>query len=247
MLSLMASSPSLFHPFFFTAQPESTLPLEIRLVPRNSTSSSTGRVEVQFDGKWGQVCHTMWDIRDASVACRQLGFARAKSIEFFTTNGTGIIWMDRVQCEGNEIRLWDCRFGGWGNVDSGCSSNQAAGVVCESTGENFQVRLADGQSSQEGRVEVAYQGTWGPICDTHWNILDAHVVCRQLGYQGAAQAYHGSRYGRGEGLVLLDNAKCVGSEKRLIDCLYTGWARVHANCVDHSRDAGVLCESEIST
>lgn len=224
----------------------STLPLEIRLVPVNSTTPSVGRVEVQFDGKWGHVCHTLWDIRDAHVACRQLGYARANGLEFFDPDGARITWMDKVQCEGDEVRLWDCRFGGWGNVDSDCSSNQAAGVVCESTVENYQVRLADGPNSREGRVEIAFQGHWGTVCDTDWNVLSATVVCRQLGYPRAVAAYHGSRYGRGEGLVLLDNAMCRGSEERVIDCLYHGWARVHASCLDHSRDAGVQCEGEIA-
>ena len=40
---------------------------------------SEGRVEICLDNHWGTLCNNGWDIRDAMVVCRQLGF---------DTNGT---------------------------------------------------------------------------------------------------------------------------------------------------------------
>ena len=39
-----------------------------------------------------------------------------------------------------------------------------------------------GAISQEGRVEVCYDGVWGNICPSGWDYTDALIVCKQLGY-----------------------------------------------------------------
>jgi len=53
------------------------------------------------------------------------------------------------------------------------------------------VRLMGGRNSSEGRVEIYYDGQWGTICDNHWDINDATVVCNSLDFPGAASAPKG--------------------------------------------------------
>ena len=44
------------------------------------------------------------------------------------------------------------------------------------------VRLVNGPSINQGRVEVCVGQTWGTVCQHGFYSSDARVVCRQLGY-----------------------------------------------------------------
>ena len=94
-------------------------------------SKSKGRVEVYFNNAWRSVCSDLWDIRDARVVCRALGYHDAvratSSGEFLAATG-GILLTD-VQCSGNESGIFECDHKGVGN--SYCYQYQAAGVECE--------------------------------------------------------------------------------------------------------------------
>ncbi|XP_071828211.1 neurotrypsin-like isoform X4 [Apostichopus japonicus] len=202
---------------------------QLRLVDGNATA---GRVEIFLNGEWGTVCDDLWDISDAEVVCLQLGFDRALGAhsDAFFSAGTGLIHLDEVQCSGSESSLLDCAYETFHN----CGHNEDAGVSCASFDEG-QLRLVDGNATA-GRVEIFLNGEWGTVCDDLWDISDAEVVCRQLGFDRALGAHCVAFFSEGTGLIHLDDVECSGSESSLLDCAHT---TVH-NC-GHNEDAGVSC------
>lgn len=95
----------------------------IRLV--GGTGPHEGRVELLYEGSYGTVCDDWWDDRDATVACRMLGYH--SGTEFFGP-GTGQILLDDIKCSGNETSLFDCRNSGIGIHN--CNHHEDAGVRC---------------------------------------------------------------------------------------------------------------------
>ena len=87
-------------------------------------------------------------------------------------------------------------------------------------------------------MEVYYNGEWGTVCGDRWDLDDAQVVCRQLGYGPPIAVRYRAYYGQGSGQIWLDNLKCNGNESTIEECLHAGWG-MH-DC-EHDEDAGVEC------
>ena len=101
------------------------------------------------------------------------------------------------------------------------------------------IRLVEGSSYNEGRVEVYYNGEWGTVCDDGWDDTDAGVVCRQLGFGSSGTAIGSAGFGRGSGAIWMDSVLCIGNELTLARCYHAG-VGVTGSC-SHGNDAGVRC------
>nr|XP_054765115.1 deleted in malignant brain tumors 1 protein-like [Lytechinus pictus] len=229
------------HPLNTVTNKDHRSPLSVRLV--NGSNNAEGRVEVMHDGSWGTICDYDWDLRDARVVCRMLGFGGALEAPGYAWfgQGSGRALLTFVNCEGSEDKLPDCGHAGIGQYS--CSHSRDAGAICYS-GTNpdpLQVRLAGGSHDAEGRVEVMHDGSWGTVCDVWWDLRDARVVCTMMGFHGALEAPRSARFGQGSGRVLLKFVNCEGSEDNLADCAHAGIGRYSCN---HERDAGATCVYE---
>lgn len=74
---------------------------------------------------------------------------------------------------------------------------------------------------------VVVLGEWGYVCDDEFDMRDAHVVCRELGYtMGAAEIKPHSTYvplNTSNVLFLVDDLQCRGNETTIRDCDFSGW------------------------
>ncbi|XP_068779564.1 deleted in malignant brain tumors 1 protein-like isoform X3 [Struthio camelus] len=208
-------------------------PPQLRLV--NGSGPCAGRVEVLHNEQWGTVCDDGWDLPDAEVVCWQLGCGAATSANGSAEfgRGSGSIWLTEVQCQGTEATLAACRAKPWGVHH--CSHRKDASVVCA---EPSEVRLVNGSGRCSGRVEVLHDQRWGSVCDDGWDLLDAEVVCRELGCGAALSAPGSARFGRGRDPIWLDGVSCTGTEGALSECRARPWG-VHT--CSHAEDAAVVC------
>lgn len=126
---------------------------------------------------------------------------------------------------------------------------------------NGDLRLQDGLSVYEGRVEVCHNETWGTVCDDHWTQQASNVACRQLGFNmtdyGEWSFFHVflwfwfclvvhdlspevfSSVNSSVTPILLDNVRCIGSEGTLVECQHSP---VGSHDCDHTEDVNIRCK-----
>ena len=110
--------------------------------------------------------------------------------------------------------------------------------MCVSEENAITVRLAGTNVSHVGQVEIKYNGKWGAVCDDLWDINDAHVICRMLGYKAAERSICCIK-GKKPAVFLLDNVRCTGKENSIEECPHNGWSKHDCGNTEH---AGVVCQ-----
>lgn len=55
-------------------------------------------------------------------------------------------------------------------------------LVCFAVCDDGDLRIHGTASVMEGNLEICINNSYGGICDDFWDIQDASVACRQLGF-----------------------------------------------------------------
>ncbi|XDV24214.1 hypothetical protein PO909_028450, partial [Leuciscus waleckii] len=191
---------------------------DLRLV--NGSDSCSGRVELQFLNEWGTVCDACWDMRAASVLCRQLNCGIAVSVvgsDWFG-EGSGEIWADVFDCDGNETKLSECSVSSWSRAE--CSHRRDVGVVCSGSSlavHDGLVRLS-GERQCDGELEVSIHQVWRRVLLDSWSLTESSVVCRQLGCGSVLNFSSSSSSSPEHSHECVTGFQCSGSEAHLGNC-----------------------------
>uniref|UniRef100_A0A4W2EHG2 SRCR domain-containing protein n=1 Tax=Bos indicus x Bos taurus TaxID=30522 RepID=A0A4W2EHG2_BOBOX len=210
---------------------------QLRLV--DGGSHCAGRVEILDQGSWGTICDDGWDLDDARVVCRQLGCGEALnatgSAHFGA--GSGPIWLDDLNCAGNESQVWMCPSRGWGRHD--CRHKEDAGVICS---EFLALRMVSEDQQCAGWLEVFYNGTWGSVCRSPMEDITVSVICRQLGCgdSGSLNTSVGLREGSRPRWV--DLIQCRKTDTSLWQCPSGPWK--YSSC-SPKEEAYISCAGDL--
>ncbi|XP_025115915.1 deleted in malignant brain tumors 1 protein-like isoform X2 [Pomacea canaliculata] len=201
-------------------------------VPINTTSRT-----------YGLVCDDNFTDREASVACRDLGYPYGIHLccSAFGYKSLPIV-RSGVRCTGTEALFSDCYY----DTRTYCLSGKYASIVCSNIppGRGYTVQIDTVSRGSYGRVKVQHMDYWGFVCPNGFDHNDANVICREAGYTGGWAVVDKSYYDSSS-LRWLSNIDCDGSESHLTRCRNLVFGNV-SDC-GNTGIAAVYCNREADT
>ncbi|MCG8626637.1 MAG: hypothetical protein MJE68_32135, partial [Proteobacteria bacterium] len=174
---------------------------ELRLVVQRGNGSSPavqaaaaagGLLEIFLNGEWGTICDSGFDLIDANVACRQMGYKAAVSYAtafhspFSIGNQNQSVWLSDTDCrDPNGLHLLSCAHGeiGMHKSSTNCDHYFDVAVICDerplhSTSPGLlgdgSLRLTGGLHRSQGFAEIACSGEWRTVTVCGSDLEEAH-------------------------------------------------------------------------
>lgn len=202
----------------------------------------SGIVVAGHDGHFGTVCDDNFGMAEARAICRTIGYPDAVEVIHYAITdenvgelgALGIAW-DEVFCDDDAHDVGDCRY----ETEHDCVSHESVGVRCAA------VALYGSEVPGEGILfAVNNEGQWGTVCDDSFDIKDAGVVCRELGFghvmhMGFGQVTDENVHHLQDYNISMDEVHCVGDELSLTECHHD----TYHDC-SHYEDIWLMCSDE---
>lgn len=184
---------------------------DYRILDSEGKLSNLGRLEIRLGGEWGSVCMMGVDEFSANIVCKDLGYKGGKwESKNDMPNVCGRI-NGKNFCGSSltKIHFSNINCGLTDNTFDKCNKNFADRLKCDHTkdavincfNQNFEnsdqipektVRLDATKILEEtseiiGRLELAKQNKYLPVCSTKFNLSSAKIACRAMGYSDGEQ------------------------------------------------------------
>ncbi|XP_046141163.1 protein bark beetle isoform X2 [Osmia bicornis bicornis] len=105
------------------------------------------------------------------------------------------------------------------------------------------IRLVDGPTPSEGRLELFHRGQWRAVCTNsrNWTRADLETACRQLGFQGGRWWSWIDRQWPAKPRLLYEQPGCRGTETSLTSCEKWSDRQLGGGVCDYHPDLGISC------
>ncbi|XP_031833217.2 C-type lectin domain-containing protein bark beetle [Nomia melanderi] len=111
--------------------------------------------------------------------------------------------------------------------------------------ESLSIRLSDGPTPFEGRLELFHREEWRAVCTNsrNWTRADLETACRQLGFQGGRWWSWMDRQWPAKPRLLYEQPGCRGTETSLTTCERWSDRQLGGGVCDYHPDLGIACLS----
>ncbi|XP_033095245.1 deleted in malignant brain tumors 1 protein-like [Anneissia japonica] len=191
-------------------------------------------VDTDVGPMWTPICFGHIGEKEAKVACKSFGFLDFDT--FFTNERLETVnYKVMYDCRGYESALSKCivvteRIVHW------CNDTE---LICTAIPlDSDYLRINPKDEVHKGRLQINYNGNWGPVYNEHWNSVDSRVACRQLGFIGVIHHNQPTTERNYSTVPIADDFSCNGQEKFLHKCGHGDWLKSVGNS---SSDVFLTC------
>lgn len=111
-----------------------------------------------------------------------------------------------------------------------------------------QIRLVDGESPNEGRVQIKFNDKWYSLCTHSKNLTsaDIRVICQQVGFQDGHWYKWFPKRNETTFQIMSKSFHCSGNELAITQCKRWNRIRVGGGVCDHHSDIGIRCSKKLA-